>query len=407
MAIENLSEDLLMEILWRLPVKTLLQLKSVCKNWYAFIQNPNFIYLHHCRIASIAAAENTDCLLVKRFLNDGSGGVVLSFVTNETPVEDIDISSTGLDIKHLQILGPCYGVVCLSRFGLNSPLVLCNPSMKEFRVLPPPAYKNDHITNLGFGYDHFTGGYKVVRFAMMSTDIPTRGIDEMIEIYDSSTDSWREVHTQSPIQSGFHCCHDSYASWNGDCFWYAYRHHNGGAVIMAFSMTYEVFEQMPVPEVCLSDQYSEMKLFVLNDSLAMVIYPNWWSNPFFFEPGEFLMEKSFDIWVMNEEDVEVLWTKKFTIGPFQGVDWALGFRQNGEFLVESGYGQMMSYNLNTQERKEYQVHDQYCQRIKKVNEWFTSASERSPLRRFLPFFVWGFMESLVVALLFDASHCAI
>ncbi|XP_058187806.1 F-box/kelch-repeat protein At3g23880-like [Rhododendron vialii] len=357
MAIGNLSEDLLMEILCRLPVKTLLQLKSVCQNWYALIQNPNFIYLHHYRTASIAADENTDSLLVKRFLDGGLGGGVLSFVPNEAPVEDIDISSTGLDIKHLQILGPCNGVVCLTRYGLNSPLVLCNPSVKEFRVLPQPSYKNDRRSNLGFGYDPFTDDYKVVRFAKMGMGIPTRGIDGKIEIYYSSTDSWRVVDTESPFQSGFHCCHDSYTSWNGDCFWYAYRYHNGGAVIM-FSMTDEVFEEMPVPEVCFLDEYSEKKLFVLNNCLAMVIYPNSWSNPFLWPPEEFLIEKSFDIWVMNKEDVEVSWTKKFTVGPFERFDWALGFRQNGEFLLESGYGQVMSYNLNSQERKEYEVHDQ-------------------------------------------------
>ncbi|XP_058187808.1 F-box/kelch-repeat protein At3g17530-like [Rhododendron vialii] len=358
MAIDKLSEDLLMEILWRLPVKSLLQFKSVCKNWYALIRNPSFISLHHQRAAFIAADENTDCLLVKRFLDGGEGAVVLSFVPDQNPVEDIDISSTGLDIKALRILGPCNGIVCLTRFGLNSPIVLCNPSMKEFRILPQPSYKNDHISNLGFGFHFFTDDYKVVRFAMMSTDLNIRGIDEMIEIYDLSTDSWREVEAKSPIESGFHCCHDSYVSWNGDCFWYANSHDNGGAVIMTFSMTDEVFEEMPVPEVCLLDQHGENKLFVLNDSLAMVIYPKWWCNPYVFPPDLFLLEKSFDIWVMNEEDVEVSWTKKFTIGPFKGLDWALGFRQNGEFLLERGYGQMMSYNLNTRERKEYEVHDQ-------------------------------------------------
>ncbi|XP_058185596.1 F-box/kelch-repeat protein At3g17530-like [Rhododendron vialii] len=343
MGIENLSEDLLMEILWRLPVKSLLQFKSVCKNWYALIQNPDFIYLHHDRAASIAVAGNTDCLLVKRFLNGGEGGVALSFVPNETPVEDI---FTGLDIKHLQILGPCNGIVCLTRYGSSSPIVLCNPSMKEFRVLPLPSYKNDHMCNLGFGFDPYANDYKVVRFGMMSTDLSIRGVDEAIEMYDLSTDSWRGVDTVSPVVSGIDCFYDSHASWNGDFFWYPYQKH-GGPVIMAFRMINEVFEEMPLPEVCLLDQHSEKKLFVLDDSLAIVIYPKWWSNPSVFPPEEFLLEKSFDIWVMNEEGLEVSWTKKFSIGPFQGLDWALGFRHNGEFLVESGYGQMISYNLNT------------------------------------------------------------
>ncbi|XP_058187809.1 putative F-box protein At3g16210 [Rhododendron vialii] len=363
MAIQKLPKDLLVEILCRLPVKLLLRSKSVCKYWYFLLQTPGFIYLHHDRVASIAAAENTDCLLVKRFLDRGEGGVVLSFVPDETPVEDIDISSTGLDIKQLQILGPCNGVVCLTRFAFNSTIVMWNPSMKEFREIPQPSYKNDHLCNLGFGYDPFTDDYKVVRFTMLSTDLSVRGLDETIEIYELRTDSWRKVDAKSPAEYGLHCFYDSYASWNGDCFWYAhpqigYLHHGGGPAIMAFSMSDEVFEELPVPEVCLLNEHKEHRLFVLNDSLAMVIYPKGWANPSWLPPEEFSFMKSFDIWVMNEEDAEVLWTKKFTIGPLQGLDWALGFRKNGEFLVESTYGQMMSYTLNTRERKEYEVHDQ-------------------------------------------------
>ncbi|XP_058185590.1 F-box/kelch-repeat protein At3g06240-like [Rhododendron vialii] len=309
--------------------------------------------------------ENTNCLLVKRFLDRSEGGIVLSFVPNETPVEDVDVSFTGLDVQHLQIWGPCNGVVCLTRSAFNSTIVLWNPSMKEFRVLPQPSHKSDHMSNLGFGYDPYTDDYKVVRFAMLGTDLSIRGLDETIEIYDLRTDSWRKVDAESPAKSGLHCFYDPYASGDGDCFWYAHPQHGyprqgDGPVIMAFSMSNEVFEELPVPEVCLLDEHShsEQKLFVLDDSLAMVIYPKGGVNPFLIPPEEFSIQKSFDIWIMNEEDVEVSWTKNFTIGPLQGLDWALGFRLNGEFLVESSNGQMMSYNLNTQERKEYEVHDQ-------------------------------------------------
>ncbi|KAH7845482.1 hypothetical protein Vadar_002779 [Vaccinium darrowii] len=359
MEMEKLSEELLIEILLRLPVKTLLQVKSVCKNWYDLIHSPYFIYPHHDRAASIAAAENTDCLLVKRFVDGGEGGegsFTLSFVPNETPVEDIDISFTGIDTNYLQLVGSCNGVVCLTRFRLNTTIVLWNPSMKEFRVLPQPSYKIDHISNLGFGYDPETDNYKVVRFGMVSTDVFVRGMDDAIEIYDLRTDSWRVVDAESPVNSGFRCSYD-YVLWNGDFFWYACHKHTHGAVIMAFRMSNEVFEEIPIEGVPLSDEIGGTKLFVLNDSLAMVIYPPQWSNPFLFPPEEFVIMKSFDIWVMNKDDVELSWTKKFTIGPSQGLDWPLGFRLNGEFLLESSYGQMMSYNLYTQERKEYQVHD--------------------------------------------------
>ncbi|XP_058185591.1 F-box/kelch-repeat protein At3g06240-like [Rhododendron vialii] len=377
MAIVKLPEDLLMEILLRLPVKSLLRFKSVCKNWYALIQNPSFISLHHDHFTSIPVNQNTDCLFVKGSLEGGMGvfcrfmpfqlqklsclhvigsadppvyteelgGMALSFVTGENPVEDIDISFTGIDIEALQILGPCNGVVCLTS-GLNSTIVICNPSMNEFRVLPQPSYKNDFFSNLGIGYDPITNDYKVVKFgniSIMGIDERVEIYDERVEIYELSTDSWREVDDEGPIESGFLCSESLFTSWNGDFFWYAYSGgcHPVGLAIVAFSMTDEEFKEMPVPEVCLSHH---PKLSVLKDSLALVICQNWWAG------------RCFDIWLMNKEDVEVSWTKKFTIGPcFPAFDEVLGFRQNGEVLVKN-LGQIMLYNSNTRERKEYQVH---------------------------------------------------
>ncbi|GFY86836.1 hypothetical protein Acr_05g0004750 [Actinidia rufa] len=100
------------------------------------------------------------------------------------------------------------------------------------------------------------------------------------------------------------CTPSSCTSWNGDFYWYGYRY-GRDPVIIGFSMTQEVFDEMPVPEVCLLDEYSEKKLLVLNNSLAMVIYPNQFSIESY-EP-----EKCFDIWVMNEYDMS--WTKIFTV----------------------------------------------------------------------------------------------
>ncbi|KAI8549605.1 hypothetical protein RHMOL_Rhmol06G0038000 [Rhododendron molle] len=55
----EMPEDVLMEILSRVPVKSLLRFKSVSKHCYSLTQNPTFISLHHNR----AQATATLCLL--------------------------------------------------------------------------------------------------------------------------------------------------------------------------------------------------------------------------------------------------------------------------------------------------------------------------------------------------------
>ncbi|KAG5001241.1 hypothetical protein JHK87_022313 [Glycine soja] len=40
------SHDLIVEILLRLPIKSLLRFKCVCKSWLSFISNPHFVKSH-------------------------------------------------------------------------------------------------------------------------------------------------------------------------------------------------------------------------------------------------------------------------------------------------------------------------------------------------------------------------
>lgn len=43
---QNLLEDVIIEVLSRLPVKCLLRFRCVCKHWCAIFKNPSFISKH-------------------------------------------------------------------------------------------------------------------------------------------------------------------------------------------------------------------------------------------------------------------------------------------------------------------------------------------------------------------------
>lgn len=42
----DFSNDMIVETLSRLPVKSLMRFKCVCKSWYSLVKDPNFIYKH-------------------------------------------------------------------------------------------------------------------------------------------------------------------------------------------------------------------------------------------------------------------------------------------------------------------------------------------------------------------------
>lgn len=87
-------------------------------------------------------------------------------------------------------------------------------------------------------------------------------------------------------------------------------------------------------------------LSVLRGSLAIVTS----------EIGSLTAESCLDIWVKDGTGVKDPWSKKYSIGPILRPHRALGFRQDGELLLSRGSDyQMVSYNLGTQNIKEYDL----------------------------------------------------
>ncbi|XP_071904649.1 F-box protein CPR1-like [Coffea arabica] len=70
-----LPEDILMQILVRLPVKCLFQFKCVSKSWCSLIKSPRFTDLH---VSRANCGDQEGVILVKRFIKD-ERKIVLSF----------------------------------------------------------------------------------------------------------------------------------------------------------------------------------------------------------------------------------------------------------------------------------------------------------------------------------------
>ncbi|KAM7480953.1 hypothetical protein LguiB_005536 [Lonicera macranthoides] len=204
-----LPEDLLIDILSSLPVKSLLCCKCVCKDWYTLIQSPTLIskHFHH--------HNNLNRLLVHRCLyrlldfhtNElvTPPKSVLSFFPNELLPEGAPLVHQVVDspvgYRYFDVIGPVHGLFmvlcrrCLDPFWNG--LALWNPATKELRALPLPSF--DHQppdcmwsgTNFGFGWDPSTGNYKVVwlQFSI--------GSNAVAALYTLATDSWRQLDLAS------------------------------------------------------------------------------------------------------------------------------------------------------------------------------------------------------------------
>ncbi|KAH7849342.1 hypothetical protein Vadar_016556 [Vaccinium darrowii] len=354
--------DVLMDILSRIPAKSLHRFKSVSKHWYSLILNPYFISLHHSR------AQSYDCIFADRVFNVYTRKSSIHLLSNQKSIQDVDLSfiTSPHVIKDTRLYGSCNGLLCLFN---QSDIVICNPAIREFRVLPQPPYQTWRTTNLGFVFDPINNDYKVFRIATLfqsdlksydSYDDPYEAydakcndteevppVDHKIQIYCMSTNSWKEIFAMVPKDrpcTNIGPC----VSLDGVFYWLAFDFSTCVLVLHTFRMFEELFERLHFPDAFCFRLLAY--LCILKNSLALIQQ----------EVDIQTCGALFDIWVMDEYRVEESWTKKYTVGPLLGHYCALGFRPNVEvFLMSCDPGQMVSYNLSTGDINEY---NQICGR---------------------------------------------
>ena len=360
-----LPQHLLEEILKRLSVKSILHFKCLNKSWFTLFQDPTFIAKHN--FCSQSQNNNPTFLLKRR--DDITKKIVMSLHPNN-PDSDSGVELLNLTdmlyfekFRYLDILGgSCInGIICLyeSWYDDSFPTVLWNPAIKEFKVLPTrpvhcPSHVQRSIDGLGFGYDHKSHDYKVVRIVTFWDVRPYSDSNgpycpPLVEVYTLSTDSWRQTEAGLDASvKAIYCRSQFYL--NGAYHWHGSIHDRPYDVIVSFDMTAEIFQIIRLPNLEDNDNASESKVFwpefsVFHNCIAMIIY----------DLKQTVTEKIFEIWVMHEYGVEESWNKQFVIGPLLGIQFPLGFAKNDELLLVDSSRQLVSYNSNAQEIKSLQV----------------------------------------------------
>ncbi|KAH7850539.1 hypothetical protein Vadar_034593 [Vaccinium darrowii] len=287
-------------------------------------------------------------------------------------IEAIEMENKGVTIEAIEIPGDVLMDIKDSseipppiQISLQtlSDIVICNPAIREFRVLPQPPYQTWRTTNLGFVFYPINNDYKVFRIATLfqsdlksydSYDDPYEAydakcndteevppVDHKIQIYCMSTNSWKEIFAMVPKDrpcTNIGPC----VSLDGVFYWLAFDFSTCVLVLHTFRMFEELFERLQFPDAFCFRLLA--CLCILKNSLALIQQ----------EDDTQTCGALFDIWVMDEYRVEESWTKKYTVGPLLGHYDALGFRPNVEvFLMSCDPGQMVSYNLSTGDINEY------------------------------------------------------
>ncbi|KAK6928987.1 F-box domain [Dillenia turbinata] len=326
MSVAILPLDLIIEILARLPVKSLIRFKCVSKSWYALIQNPHFIskHLHNSTILF----ENRDLIISQSHPRIGSNALILLSSKTLDVFQEMKVPEAFEKAKRLQISGPCNGIYCV---WTEDGITLWNPAIRQLKLVPKLGIsfelpKNLNRTCYGFGFDRASDDYKLVRTMFPGGGGGGKG---MLNIYSLKNDSWKIIntHVEFPV-----LLHHPCVSLNGVLYWPALVEKQTCRMsksLFAFNLANEKFLEIPLPiDVCSDEKI--LTISVLNDSIALVA----------FDFGPHVIWQCFDIWVMREDydacgDDRYSWTRLLRFGPLPQVSYPLGFQRNGELILHS------------------------------------------------------------------------
>ncbi|XP_055811994.1 F-box/kelch-repeat protein At3g23880-like [Solanum dulcamara] len=188
-----LPEELVTEILLRLPVKSLLKFRCVSKFWLNLVTSPEFVkthlsitannkdFTHHRLMFRLMGPKYSlkDCSL-STFLYDSI-----------TRTFDLDYPMKN-SCRFVAIVGSVNGLICLRIEEKD--LVIWNPSIRKFKKLPDSlgTISTTHFHYMyGFDYDELADDYKVVRGLRNFSSNNSCYIE--VQMYSLNSDSWRII----------------------------------------------------------------------------------------------------------------------------------------------------------------------------------------------------------------------
>ncbi|KAK1566774.1 hypothetical protein Q3G72_004082 [Acer saccharum] len=180
---ESMAElplPILMDILSRLPVKTILQCKCVCRTWFNLLSDPYFAQM-------CLAREPVSILLLSNLEQR-------SICKDDFTLPLLRLNRIGkVSADRLSLLTSCNGLLCLRDLGYKKDEIsVCNPILKDYMILPQLRSKRVHRKILGFGITQSTNQYKLIQI-LNCKDQAENSDNFQVQIFTLGTNMWRNI----------------------------------------------------------------------------------------------------------------------------------------------------------------------------------------------------------------------
>nr|XP_023928224.1 F-box protein CPR1-like [Quercus suber] len=316
--LNRLPYDIVLNILTRLPVKSVIRLRCVSKSLYSSITTPYFISTHLNHTKNDINRDNARVIHLPFSYRPTIPDCTVALDRSFDTISEIRIP---FDFPHpnAQIVGSCNGLLCLADLVYGNVIYLWNPSIRKFKKLPDPCLGNSRFVKMGFAYHSENNDYKVVRILSPPSSA------QVVEVYTLSSGSWRRFEVSLGANGVYYYFRRSLLPAplvSGALHWIAGEGEEDpkDRMIVSFDVNSEKFRKLALPPGQNIDAKNlETHISSFKGKLAFIRseYPG----------------RVFSIWVMREYGVDS-WTKLFVV-PFQRISRCTAFTECGSLLVFS------------------------------------------------------------------------
>ncbi|CAM0954004.1 unnamed protein product [Alopecurus aequalis] len=187
-----LPHDMMLEVLLRLPVKSILRFRAVCRSWAALFSSKDFRSLHMAISKVLSPAPK---LLVVSPTSRAESSAVYSY-SPSAHRDDLLFTFDSARHNTVEVVMPssCCGLTLL--FDAAAPAYyVCNAATRAITRLPDLRHPLREYT-AGLGFDDQTREYKVVR--LINTFNSEKGV-VMCDVYTPGADCWRPAARELPF----------------------------------------------------------------------------------------------------------------------------------------------------------------------------------------------------------------
>ncbi|XP_042006554.1 putative F-box protein At3g16210 [Salvia splendens] len=290
----NLPEEITLEILRRLTIRSVMTCKCVFKSWPHLIEGGGF---------GMSYTPKPDLFFVY-------GDMEMRYVVCDEALKPLFRFGSP---SHNQFSTAHYRVMVASANGLLSVwdqrdniLFICNPMTREHVELPPLSKYKKNYSFSGFGVSKTRGQYKIVYVDIDSCWVYTLG-----------TGSWRSIEAFNP--GIFSLDFDTAAFFNGNLHWLTYDSKEN-RFICCFDLETELFTRFYLPREFNSDTYLYKRIYIFEGRLCLC---------------GILDLRHIVIWMMNNYGDDNSWIKEYSFDMPADYSKMRGLKVlvNGELLI--------------------------------------------------------------------------